>query len=184
MSKCKLYHHGVKGMKWGVRRYQNKDGSLTYLGIARKRATQAAKTKSDVDSIIDSMSNTDKRKLGLNDGEGYLTVQQGEWVVKRILLKHGNKPIAFFDLLRDGDNLDVVIGTHAGDEYRGKGYGTQVARKGLEWCEKNKDKWENITWGARSDNAGSIRIAEKLGFELEKEYDRDGHKWKGYRYGN
>lgn len=30
-----LYHAGVKGMKWGVRRYQNKDGSLTDAGKKR-----------------------------------------------------------------------------------------------------------------------------------------------------
>lgn len=31
-----LYHHGIKGQKWGVRRFQNKDGSLTLAG--KKRA--------------------------------------------------------------------------------------------------------------------------------------------------
>ena len=31
-----LYHHGIKGQRWGVRRYQNPDGSLTLAG--KKRA--------------------------------------------------------------------------------------------------------------------------------------------------
>lgn len=30
-----LYHHGIKGMKWGVRRFQKKDGSLTPSGKKR-----------------------------------------------------------------------------------------------------------------------------------------------------
>lgn len=32
-----FYHDGVKGMRWGVRRYQNKDGSLTPEGKKRRR---------------------------------------------------------------------------------------------------------------------------------------------------
>jgi hypothetical protein len=32
-----LYHHGILGQKWGVRRYQNEDGTYTSEGAARRK---------------------------------------------------------------------------------------------------------------------------------------------------
>jgi hypothetical protein len=34
--KDELYHHGIKGQKWGIRRYQNEDGSYTEAGLKRR----------------------------------------------------------------------------------------------------------------------------------------------------
>ena len=42
-----LYHWGIKGMKWGVRRYQNKDGTLTPAGKKRMKLFSEAADKAD-----------------------------------------------------------------------------------------------------------------------------------------
>lgn len=66
-----LMHHGIKGQRWGVRRYQNKDGSLTKAGRKRYAKLEAeleklGGKKSDVDTDVNkksSESNEPKKKI-------------------------------------------------------------------------------------------------------------------------
>ena len=79
-----LYHHGTKGMKWGRRLYQNKDGSLTPLGkvryktndkfrgqvnkeraLAKARATKAA-NKSIEEKRAELLKSVDAKELYAN----------------------------------------------------------------------------------------------------------------------
>lgn len=48
MDNYQLYHWGIKGMRWGVRRYQNKDGSLTDAG---KKRLERERIKSNNDKL-------------------------------------------------------------------------------------------------------------------------------------
>lgn len=58
-----LTHYGVKGMKWGVRRYQNKDGTLTKEG---KRRNSIHANNDDIiikkGTLAQRLSSTDKEK--------------------------------------------------------------------------------------------------------------------------
>ena len=60
-----LYHYGIKGQKWGVRRYQNPDGTLTDTGIKRYATKGYSKdaydaNKSSVGKAYDKITGANK----------------------------------------------------------------------------------------------------------------------------
>lgn len=62
-----LQHHGILGMKWGVRRFQNKDGTLTAAGKRRYRETDIDKVYSTYVQAHDKKASKSKQNVYPDD---------------------------------------------------------------------------------------------------------------------
>ena len=107
-----LYHYGVKGMRWGHRKYQNEDGSLTPKGqkrlannLSNDRYTrkQAEKTYEEVEKAYNSVLSDDDRNQIKSARERYLKAVKKE---------------------RSHDDIDMW-NDHDSKEYK-------------EWCEESR----------------------------------------------
>lgn len=65
LSDEELYHHGILGQKWGIRRYQNADGTLTSEGRERMLA-RARKYESKANTTIGESNSAKLKRAKLN----------------------------------------------------------------------------------------------------------------------
>ena len=63
ISDEELYHYGIKGMRWGIRRYQNPDGSLTPAGQKRLEKADIKWAKKKTDKITAQAKKASQKEL-------------------------------------------------------------------------------------------------------------------------
>ncbi len=127
-GKDELYHFGILGMKWGVRRYRNTDGSLTAAGKARYKAEKPKKAKDMTDQeliqAINRMRNEKAYNELISERAASNSVKKGAKAVAGIMSTLGSvvlKPFAAAVSKELGTAVGKSLGAGLNDQQENKG---------------------------------------------------------------
>lgn len=140
-----LYHHGIKGQRWGIRRYQNLDGTLTPAGRARYG--------SDVSSVSEGKLKRQNMRL-LSNNRTYHS-KQGEEMVKFLKSIHDNS---------DDKGIDREKAKELGETFIKSLASTRLNAMGYDTNEKNVAYLSGKKWFRNttllSNTLASIGVAD------------------------
>lgn len=156
-----LEHHGIKGMRWGVRRYQNPDGSLTEAG-RRHYDIKEAKIKARGEAKVAKL-NAKAAKAAIKASKAELKREANLAKVEKeklkIDLKRMKKESAYERGKQFGDAFVPKFGEKFGETF-GSGMGNTLGNW-QKWKELRNTKYANKT--ARME-----KVLEKAKFGLKR----------------
>lgn len=187
-----LYHHGIKGQKWGIRRFQNPDGSLTSAGKKHRNESEIKPNRKTLNDSLD-----ERTVLSTKNRDGTeITLEQLERPALAKLLAKGSEHIREqqydfkdFDIKVDGKkigNLEInqespyeINGVWLGinDKYRGNGYATASLLCAIDFAKQKGYKEFSLEVPGHSPDAR--HIYEKIGFVAGEKVSDDDDIWGG-----
>lgn len=172
-----LTHWGIKGQKWGVRRYQNKDGSLTAAGRERYSdsiADTKVYTKKGVEVTLRKQPTSLITKVaGKLSKSAKDNIERSDFL--DITVK--GKKVGDLQLYKESPKSLNVVWVSIESKHEGNGYGSTVMKAVIDHAKKqNLDK---VTLEVPGISPNARHIYESIGFKAKGTISDEDDSWGG-----
>lgn len=177
MNADELKHYGIKGQKWGRRRYQNKDGSLTPEGRERYSDSIADTKVYTKKGVAVTLRHQPTPLISKIIGKLSKSAQTNAARSDFVNITVDGKKVGDLQLYKESPKSINVVWVSIDQKYEGNGYGSTVMRAVADHARKQN--MDRVTLEVPGISPNARHIYESIGFKAAGKVSDEDDAWGG-----